>query len=544
MTPCVIAIGLDSAEPALVEQWADAGYLPTIARLRSEGAYCRLRNPGWYRAEQAWTTVLTGCDPAQTGYRRSLQFDDSTYQVRNVLASDDRVFPPFYALGPEYRVAVLDIPHTAFSDRVEGIQVLGWGARSAGAPTASRPAPLIGELIQTYGRHPALNRDHASFWNPLAMWWLKQALETGIQRRAAMCRDLLRRRRWDLFFTVFSEIHSAGHFFWHQADKRHPLHKAGGRASGDPMLRVLRSVDRAVGEILDAAPRDASVVLFSPEGIQPNHMDLPNLVFLPEILFRFNFPGEVGLADGRRSSRIPLPIVRPKSLAWHRDLYARRADRNPLRRRLRRGLPIELTHVWERAADPGRGPGYPHRFGSLFYQPAVWYSHLWPTMKCFALPSFSDGSIRVNLEGREGRGVVPPAQYGRICDDVHGLLMLLRDARTGSPLVKDVIRTRRDAHDRDPTLPDADLIVIWNDVVTDVVEHPRIGRIGPVPYGRTGGHSDDGFAIVRAPGFAARSILPEARLIDVAPTILALLDSPRRGDLQGAPFGSTTRPSA
>ncbi|MGH7834980.1 MAG: alkaline phosphatase family protein, partial [Candidatus Binatia bacterium] len=325
--PTVIAIGLDSAEPDRIDDWIDRGYLPTIGSLRSRGAYCRFKGPTQYRAEQAWTSVLTGCDPRQTGYWTGLQFDAATYHVQHRGTYDYREYPPFYALGPDYRVAVFDMPQTRISDRVDGIQILAWGAHSAGAASASRPTHLIAELSQAYGSHPALNRDHASFWNPLAMMWLRKALETGIRRRAEICRHLLRRERWDLFLTAFSEPHSAGHFFWHLSDERHPLHKANRSAIGDPMLQLFRSIDHAIGEIVAAGPPEASVVLFSPEGMQSNSLDLPSLVFLPELLFRFNFPGEVGLADRQRSARIPPPIDPPKSLGWYRDLYARRHDR-------------------------------------------------------------------------------------------------------------------------------------------------------------------------------------------------------------------------
>jgi len=40
----------------------------------------------------------------------------------------------------------------------------------------------------------------------------------------------------------------------------------------------------------------------------------------------------------------------------------------------------------------------------LFYQPAIWYKPFWPQMKAFALPSFSEGYIRINLQGREPEG--------------------------------------------------------------------------------------------------------------------------------------------
>jgi predicted AlkP superfamily phosphohydrolase/phosphomutase len=61
----VLAIGLDAAEPSLVERWMGEGHLPALARLRALGAYGRLQNFQTFVAETPWTTFLTGCRPEQ-----------------------------------------------------------------------------------------------------------------------------------------------------------------------------------------------------------------------------------------------------------------------------------------------------------------------------------------------------------------------------------------------------------------------------------------------------------------------------------------------
>lgn len=532
--PPVIAIGLDSFDPPRFESWSKAGLLPHLEGIRRRGAYGRLSNPSWYRAEQGWTTLLTGCEPGTSGYWTDLRFDPRDYGVAEAGAYSYREIPPFYALG-DFRVAVFDVPQAVIVDGVEGLQALAWGAHSPRGTGVSRPASLISELERAYGAHPAFESDHASFWNPVARRRLVRALTQGIERRTAICRDLLGRGPWDLFLTAFGEAHSAGHYLWHLTDDRHPLHALCARSGRDPILEIYRRLDRAIGTIVAAAPAGSSVILFSQEGMEPNAMDLPSLVFLPELLFRFQYPGEAGLAWSDPSAPLEEVISRPRSLAWHRELYARRHDPEPWRGRMRRWIPIEWTHRWEEATTGvWRGPQYPKRFGPLFYQPPMWYRDLWPDMTCFALPSFSEGYIRVNLRGRESRGRVAPEEYPALCERIAALLADLRDARSGRRMVRDVHRTRRSPLDRDPRLPDADLIVVWNEVVTDVAEHPDLGRIGPVPYGRTGGHSDTGFAIVAGPGFAPGSRFPDGNIKDIAPTILTLMGAPRHAWLEGS----------
>jgi predicted AlkP superfamily phosphohydrolase/phosphomutase len=540
----LIAIGLDSADPRLVEMWAGQGHLPNIARLRDQSAYCSLHGPDLYLSEQAWTLVMTGCESRMTGYWSRWKFDPRTYELRDTGAYDFTEYPPFFALGPGYRCAIFDVPQARISERVSGIQVQAWGARSARTTSCSEPPELLPELVRAHGRHPAFDRDHASHWNPVAVAWLNRALLRGIARRGAICRDLLRRERWDLFFTVFGETHSAGHFFWHLSQD-HPLGRRRLAADTDPLLQVFQAVDREIGAILAACP-GADVLVFSPEGMAANSVDLPSTVFLPELLYRFSF-GHHGLTeDGPPNIPPPAPMTTPLALGWHRAIYGLRADSHPVRRRLRRWLPMELSHRWEQWSSPGPGPAYPGNFGSLFHQPAVWYSPHWREMKAFALPSIAHGYIRINLRGREANGVVPPENYDLVCDELSAELGGLRDARTGRRLVTKIVRTRASSVRCGPDCPDADLIVFYDSEPTDVVDSPTFGRIGPVPYGRTGGHLNRGFALVKAERYQPGSTLAQGRVSDLAPTMLALLGAPVPDYCEGAPLvsGPGLRPRA
>ena len=519
----LIAIGLDSADPHLLDTWARSGRLPNLARLREQAAYWPLRGPDLHLSEQAWTLVATGRAADRTGYWSRWKFDPGSYGLHDTGAYDYAEHPPFYALGTGYRCAIFDVPQMRLRQDVDGIQVLAWGARSARTGTASDPPDLLPRLVARHGRHPALDRDHASHWNPLAVARLEWALREGAARRAAICVDLLHREPWDLFFTAFGETHSAGHFLWHRSQD-HPLRRTRGKASVDPMLRVFQAVDRAVGDILAARP-DANVVLFSPEGMEANAVDLPSTVFLPELLYRFSCEPAVGLVGGGRSGSPPPPPSFPKALGWHRELYALRSDVHPVRRRLRRWLPMELSGWWERASDPGPGPAHPGSAGELFHQPAMWYRPHWHRMRCFALPSISHGYVRINVRGRERDGMVPPDEYGSLCDELGRHLRALRDARTGRPLVREVVRTRRSPLEGG-SRPDADLVVFYHPAPTDVVDSPRFGRIGPVPFARTGGHANRGFALLKAPGFEPGAGLPQGSLEDLAPTLLHLLETP------------------
>jgi predicted AlkP superfamily phosphohydrolase/phosphomutase len=533
MRNSVIAIGLDAADPSLIETWIDQGHLPTLARLRSQGVYTRLETFRQYRAETPWTTFLTGCSPSQTGYWSPVQYDASTYGAVDRGAYDFADYGPFYALGPDYRVAVFDMPQSTLTPEANGPQMLAWGAHSALTPRHSLPAELFQDILTRHGDHPVFNRDHADTRNLDALCALKDQLVTGIQRRAAICQEWLQQERWDLLLTVFGETHSAGHFFWHLSQPEHPLYAVMGQNAPDLLLETFQAVDGAIAQILAQAPDDAQVVVFAAHGMGANVMDLPSMFFLPELMYRFNFPGKFGIAQSDPAATLPPPRTQYKRRGWLGETWSLRHDDNPLRAWMRRQLPTRLFEKLEPLLGPLHEPQLvaPHTLcdqgSDLYFQPAMWYQALWPQMRAFALPSYSEGYIRINLAGREAQGIVQPQDYDALCDEITTTLQELTDGRTGQPMVREVIRTRTAAGDRAANLPDADLVVLWQeDHATDVVDSPELGRIGPVPYLRTGSHRSRGFFLAKGPGISAQSTLPSGHALDLAPTLLDLMGAP------------------
>src|SRR5215210_1402988 len=63
----VLVIGLDAATMDLIEPWAEAGRLPTLAALMREGASGRLLSTPNMHSASAWTSILTGLNPGRHG---------------------------------------------------------------------------------------------------------------------------------------------------------------------------------------------------------------------------------------------------------------------------------------------------------------------------------------------------------------------------------------------------------------------------------------------------------------------------------------------
>jgi len=113
------------------------------------------------------------------------------------------------------------------------------------------------------------------------------------------------------------------------------------------------------------------------------------------------------------------------------------------------------------------------------------------------------GAIRVNLKGREAAGLVDPADYDSLLDQLERDLAEIVDAETGKPVVRDVVRTKRlcngEALDDLP-----DLFVRWTrEKPITSLSSARIGVVtGRYPGPRTGDHRPTGYVWCRRPGLA------------------------------------------
>jgi hypothetical protein len=267
--------------------------------------------------------------------------------------------------------------------------------------------------------------------------------------------------------------------------------------------------------------------------MQANTLDLPSMVFLPELLYRMSAPGRFGLARGR--SGAPLADAAPEqSMPFLDEIWARKHDWNPLRRRARR-RGVRASRRAERRLGAGGGPANPERFDELRFMPATWYANLWPSMPAFALPSFAQGQIRVNLRGRERDGVVDPADYDAVLARVARQVAQMQNPRTGKPLARRVWRSRASALERDAKLPAADLVVVWEGEPSEAADCGAFGRIGPVPFHRSGSHTPDGFVVAEGPGIAGGARLGGSSL-DLGPTLLRLAGAAIPAGIDGAPI--------
>jgi len=506
-TPRQLLIGLDAMEWTLVLRWANEGKLPAFRELLEQGARVELSSTAAQLPDTVWHAIHSGTNPARFAKYFYVQYDPESGDLR-MLDEETGITPFWEHLSTAgTRVGLLDAPKSPVTRKIAGFHLANWGAHGAQIVRASNPPGLLGEIDERFGPHPVSDCD-AVDKKPKSLWRLRRRLLDGVRLRGKVCRHLMEREDWDVFFAGFSEMHCAGHHFWRFHDALDPQHDATDSAGlRDTVEAVYRAVDREVAEILRLAGPNTRCLLFAGHGMGTLQHASWNL---QEILDLLGFG-----KDGTR--RMP-------------ESRAADARVNPWRL-LKMSLPGRLQYAVKKML--------PKRLqNELIFR---WYAggRDWPGCRAIAIPNNeSAGAIRILVEGRDRRGTVAQgAEYRRVRDGIAAALGELIDPRTGRKVVRQVSFPQEAFHGPfQDQLPD--LTVLWDQsFVWDEMASPQIGRLKLRRQdSRNGSHTPYGFLLARGYGEHPGTELARATLYDIAPTILSAAGVDVPEGMEGRPL--------
>jgi predicted AlkP superfamily phosphohydrolase/phosphomutase len=515
----VFMVGWDGATFDLIRPWVAQGKLPHIARLMEQGAHGPLRStiPPW--TFPAWTSFMTGKNPGKHGIFDFFRPRPGTYDLEFVKGGD-RSGPTFWQILSEAGRSVVSIslPCTFPPDPVNGVMISGFdfpgeGPGSFVDPQGMYPRELYAELNRTVGRHPIdasiiteVNRGRFDLV-------LERVLET-IRQKATTARYLMEHRPWDCFMILFGESDGAGHQFWKYCDPNSPLFTDQYPEMRDSLLRVYQELDRETGELLARLPAETIVLMLSDHGFGgvSNWVLYPNS-WLHEKGF-LSLRGQTKHQMARTLEALKLWAVRVLPAWLQRGVYRSASSLvGRLEARTRYGM-IDWA-------------GTQAYFDENPYFPVV----------------------RLNVRGRQPKGVVAPgAEYEEVRTRLIGELEAWRHPETGAPIVEKAYR-REEIYTGPCVDQAADIIPKWAlhqgysyafRKSARVSRQAWIEQVDPRRPGnlrfftsKSGTHRDDGIFLAQGPNIRAGLTFEGARIIDLAPTILALLDVPAPDDMDG-----------
>lgn len=496
----VMLVGFDGATLDLIQPWVQAGLLPNFARLMEKGAYGPLESTIPPVTPAAWGTLATGVNPGKHGVydffaRRSNSYD--TYVVN----SKDRHGPTLWGLLSQagYRVTILSVPASYPPDPVNGVMVSGELTPNE-AEDASFPPELLQELkraVPKFEFHPPgiFSKGKEVEFVQSVLDWDKMTFEAT--------EYLMKRDSWDFLFTVFIGTDIISHWMW-----REMVTQGASVQTNDSMVRdtlahaienVYRQEDEILGKLLEMAGEDTYVMVVSDHGFGSLDYYLHlNTWLVQNGYLRFKRTPEVLLKHlAFKLGLTPLNILemfRKLHLAGRVQQTA--GDHNEALRRV-------IKHVFLSLDD-------------------IDWSHTTVYTRGFAGPLF------VNLKGREPQGIVEPGEeFEAVIKKLEADVRKIKHPVTGEPFVSQTLRTEDAYHG-----PYVKLAPDFGFAMND----PSIQPFGvhdfasnrwfePTPD-RTGTHRMNGIFFLQGPGIEPGTRVEGASLMNVAPTILALMDVP------------------
>ena len=500
MSSRVLVIGLDAMEAPIVERGIAAGAYPALAALHDRAVRFTLATPMRSHPGAIWPEINTGRSVGAAG----LFFHPS--QLRTGDAVPHQVAPEEIDPGDDWwhvagdagrRICVVDVPHSVPRPGTHGVHITDWGNHDRSWAPASDPPSALAEVRATVGDHPIDRCDDVVHGGDAAAYErLLDDLQEGIARRTQLGTWMLGREDWDVVQLAFTESHCVGHQCWAFADPSHPvpLPTPSARLRG-AIDEIYAAIDGGIASLVAAAGTGATVLVVFSHGMGPY---VGGYQLMPEVLVR------LGLRPA------PLPAAATGS-----------GLPDGVRAVLRRVVPDRLRY--QRIARAGTLPH--HDLASTRTKATVVLNN-----RC--------AGIRLNLRGREPRGRVEPGpEADALLDDLRRELHALRQPGSEEPIV-DLVATPEELFGpgTHPDLPDLTVGFRTDLGRIEACESPRVGRVEvplwsratrpdgwPVELGRTGDHTDASRLWVCAPGLPARDGGP-ASVLDVAPTVLALLD--------------------
>ncbi len=494
----LLILGLDGATLDIINPLIEQGRLPTMAKLKREGTCGKLRSTLPPVTAAAWSTFMTGLNPASHGIFQWRTYDPTRYTNldEHVVTADrlaGRAFWDFLGRAG-YRLAIITVPVTYPTWPVNGYMISGY------------PCP---DTKRNYTYPPEWGESLAQSYNLSVDHYLKaddeEILSAGLamlRHRTDLALDLVSQGKIDVCILVLGAIDRAQHDFFKYADPRFQASHRAPPQFREAINRHYEVADEQVARLLEALSSDGVALVISDHGGGPH----------PPRYFHTN----AWLGRHRW-------LVTKQGGAVSGTSFFRRGIQG-----LRRWLPFEETlrrMLPEAVVDRARS--YTLNIADVD----------WSRTKAYRFPMYYPAEgIEINLKGRQPQGSVEPGgECRRLIMEIMQALRDARDPATHEQIVEEV-------HHKEE-IYNGPFLDIAPDIVFVCRQSHRTG-IGlggdftaPVRLNAlrkdNGVHTMDGIFFAYGKGIVRGKEVTAAELIDVAPTVLHLAGLPVLKEMDG-----------
>jgi predicted AlkP superfamily phosphohydrolase/phosphomutase len=243
--PRVVFIGLDGTPYTFLKRLIAEGRAPHAARLAEQGSLLRMDSSWPWVSSVAWSTMMTGVNPAKHNIYGFVDRDPATYKQFIPTSRHMKARTLWEVLSDAgKRVIVVNVPVTYPPRQVNGILVAGF--LSPSLDKAVYPPSYL-PTLQSLGYIVDADPWKARESKDLALQEVNAALEARIRTLF----HLLDNEEWDYLHVHIMETDRLHHFLWQQME-------AGDTTYAPAFYRFYERIDGMLGELaakLEAQPR-------------------------------------------------------------------------------------------------------------------------------------------------------------------------------------------------------------------------------------------------------------------------------------------------
>jgi predicted AlkP superfamily phosphohydrolase/phosphomutase len=465
-----LIIGWDGADWRILDPLLERGVLPNLQALIDRGGRGVLKSTIPTHSWTAWPSFLTGVDPA----------DHGVYDILESRRSSKRQYPVTYRsirertfladlTAASVETACLNVPLTYPAPQISGTVIAG-GVLPKRQPF-TYPESLETELAAAGAPWPVNGMSWTTFRNrPDAF---AEECSTHVAARLKGMEHVLDTSDWRVGVCVFFATDRLQHCLSQYLSTDHPEYaESSTTATAERIRDVYRRLDDGLGSLVSRTRVDDLVVFMSDHGFQ----SCTGAVNMDRLLER------LGFLEFSASQAIFGPMQWGPVRAAARKVY-------------------DALGLHGKVALP---------------QPVNWPK----TVAYTSVRSTGEG-INVNLAGREPEGIVDPSQFERTRDRVAEAVGSFVDPRTGT---KPVARIwRREELFKGRFADDAPDLLLEPAPLWSLTHAKR--AVEPADW-LSGDHRIDGVLAAAGPNVDREHFPETARLVDLAPTILATAGAP------------------
>ena len=249
----VVFIGLDGTPYTFMQRLIQEGRAPNAARLVAQGSLMRMDSIWPWVSSVAWSTMMTGVNPAKHNIFGFIDRDPATYKQfiptgRNMKAKT--LWEMLSEAGK--RVIVVNVPVTYPPRQVNGVLVSGF--LSPNLDKAVYPPsylPTLKSLGYIVDADPWKARESKD----LALQEVNAALDARIRTLF----HLLEKEEWDYLHVHVMETDRLHHFLWQQMEEEHPTY-------GPAFYDFYRRIDDMLGQLADRLDDNTTLMWMADHG--------------------------------------------------------------------------------------------------------------------------------------------------------------------------------------------------------------------------------------------------------------------------------------